>query len=151
MPLSPQAKDKIERPYGWVQDHLIRTCIRENVKEINHAQRVLNAELDHYNYKQIHSTTLEIPSRRFNSALEAKKSLFRSWVIPRPFLSLRDIFALRAERSWMAIILLPLKTSPLNSLMSNPVIPSTFAFISLLQTSMNYDSGIKASSIKLNA
>ena len=30
--LSPQAKGKIERPYGWLQDHLIRTCIRENVK-----------------------------------------------------------------------------------------------------------------------
>lgn len=96
--LSPQAKGKVERPYGWVQDHLIRTCIRENVKDINHAQRVLNAELDHYNYTQIHSTTMEIPSRRFNSALKAKKSLFRSWVIPKPFLSLRDIFALRAER-----------------------------------------------------
>jgi len=96
--LSPQAKGKIERPYGWLQDHLIRTCIRENVKDINHAQRVLNAELDHYNYKQIHSTTLEIPSRRFNSALQAKKSLFRTWTIPRPFLSLRDIFALRCKR-----------------------------------------------------
>lgn len=96
--LSPQAKGKIERPYGWVQDHLIRTCIRENVKEIGHAQRVLNAERDHYNYKQIHSTTHEIPIRRFNSALEAKKSLFRPWVIPKPFLSLRDIFALRIQR-----------------------------------------------------
>lgn len=96
--LSPQAKGKIERPYGWLQDHLIRTCMRENVKEINHAQRVLNAERDHYNYKQIHSTTKEIPNRRFNSALEAKKSLFRSWLIPGPFLSLRDIFALRAQR-----------------------------------------------------
>ena len=96
--LSPQAKGKIERPYGWLQDHLVRTCIRENVKDINHAQRILNAERDHYNYKQIHSTTMEIPNRRFNSALQAKKSLFHSWVIPKPFLSLRDIFALRAER-----------------------------------------------------
>ena len=96
--LSPQAKGKVERPYGWIQDHLVRTCIRENVKDINHAQRVLNAELDHYNYKQVHSTTLEIPSKRFNSAIQAKKSLFHSWVIPKPFLSLRDIFALRCQR-----------------------------------------------------
>lgn len=96
--LSPQAKGKIERPYGWLQDHLIRTCIRENVKDIKHAQRVLNYERERYNYKQVHSTTLEIPSRRFNSALEAKKSLFRLWSIPRPFLSLRDIFALRCQR-----------------------------------------------------
>lgn len=96
--LSPQAKGKIERPYGWVQDHLVRTCIRENVKDIAHGQRVLNAEVNHYNFKQIHSTTLEIPIRRFNSAIQAKKSLFRPWGIPRPFLSLRDIFALRCQR-----------------------------------------------------
>lgn len=96
--LSPQAKGKVERPFGWLQDHLIRTCIRENVKDINHAQRVLNYERDHYNYKQFHSTTKEIPNRRFNSALEAKKSLFRTWSIPKPFLSLRDVFALRCQR-----------------------------------------------------
>ena len=96
--LSPQAKGKIERPYGWLQDHLIRTCIRENVKDIRHGQRVLNYERDRYNCHQIHSTTKEIPNRRFNSALETKKSLFRSWAIPRPFLSVRDVFALRAER-----------------------------------------------------
>jgi len=96
--LSPQAKGKIERPYGWLQDHLIRTCIRENVKEINHAQRILNWERDQYNYKRIHSTTKETPSKRFNSAIEAKKSLFRTWSIPKPFLSYKDIFALRIKR-----------------------------------------------------
>lgn len=95
---SPQAKGKIERPYGWIQDHLVRTCIRENVKNINHAQRVLNYERDRYNYKQVHATTLEIPARRFNSAKEAKKSLFRSWTVPAPFTSIRNIFALRAVR-----------------------------------------------------
>lgn len=97
--LSPQAKGKIERPYGWLQDHLVRTCIRENVKDIAHANRILNWERDRYNYKQIHTTTKEIPNRRFNSALEAKKSLFRTWAIPRPFLSFKDIFALRIEKS----------------------------------------------------
>ena len=110
--LSPQAKGKIERPYGWLQDHLIRTCIRENVKEINHAQRILNHEREHYNFKQVHSTTLEIPSLRFNSALKAKKSLFRSWVIPKPFLSLKDIFALRCKRfvdNYHSVLINPLR------------------------------------------
>lgn len=96
--LSPQAKGKIERPYGWLQDHLVRTCIRENVKDIKHAQRILNYERERYNYKQVHSTTLEIPSKRFNSAITTKKSLFRDWSVPKPFLSLRDIFALRCNR-----------------------------------------------------
>lgn len=97
--LSPQAKGKIERPYGWLQDHLVRTCIRENVKDIAHANRILNWEQNRYNYKIIHSTTQQIPNQRFNSAKEAKKSLFRNWAIPRPFLSHKDIFALQIERS----------------------------------------------------
>ncbi len=96
--LSPQAKGKIERPYGWLQDHLVRTCIRENVKDIAHANRILNWERERYNYRQVHTTTREIPNKRFNSALEAKKSLFRTWTIPRPFLSFKDIFAIRIER-----------------------------------------------------
>jgi len=110
--LSPQAKGKIERPYGWLQDHLVRTCIRENVKDINHAQRILNFERERYNYKQFHSTTQEIPSKRFNSALKAKKSLFRNWTIPTPFLSLKDIFALRCKRfidNYHSIYIKPLR------------------------------------------
>jgi len=55
--LSPQAKGKIERPYGWLQDRLIRTCVRDNVTDIQQAKRVLNYEVHRYNYKQIHSTT----------------------------------------------------------------------------------------------
>lgn len=96
--LSPQAKGKVERPYGWLQDHLIRTCIRENVKDVSHANRILNWEQGQYNYHQVHTTTREIPARRFNSALRAKKSLFRTWTIPKPFLSYKDIFALRIVR-----------------------------------------------------
>jgi hypothetical protein len=96
--LSPQAKGKVERPYGWLQDHLIRTCIRENVKDIAHANRILDWERNRYNDHQLHSTTREIPTKRFNSALMTKKSLFRTWAIPRPFLTFKDIFALRAQR-----------------------------------------------------
>ncbi|MQY73945.1 MAG: hypothetical protein GH148_00140 [Clostridia bacterium] len=29
--LSPQAKGKNERPYGWLQDRLVRTCAREDM------------------------------------------------------------------------------------------------------------------------
>jgi hypothetical protein len=43
--LSPQAKGKIERPYGWLQDRLIRTCVRENVTDIGQAHGILDQEL----------------------------------------------------------------------------------------------------------
>ena len=97
--LSPQARGKIERPYGWLQDHLIRTCVREDVTQIQQAQRVLNQELQRYNHHQVHSTTQEIPYLRFQRALKEKQSLFREFKIRPPFQSVKDIFCLRMKRT----------------------------------------------------
>ena len=97
--LSPQAKGKIERPYGWLQDRLIRTCVREDVTEIKQAQRVLNHELYRYNHQQVHSTTQEIPYLRFQKALKEKHSLFRAFQIKPPYQSVKDIFCLRMDRT----------------------------------------------------
>jgi len=97
--LSPQARGKIERPYGWLQDRLIRTCVREDVTEITQAQRVLNHELYRYNHQQVHSTTQEIPYLRFQKALREKRSLFRPFQIKPPYQSTKDIFCLRMDRT----------------------------------------------------
>ena len=97
--LSPQARGKVERPYGWLQDRLIRTCVRENVTKINQAQRVLNHELYRYNHRQVHSTTQEIPYLRFQNALKEKRSLFRAFQIKPPYQSVKDIFCLRMDRT----------------------------------------------------
>ncbi len=97
--LSPQARGKIERPYGWLQDRLIRTCVREDVTDIQHAQKALNQEVHRYNYRQVHSTTQEIPYFRFQRALKEKQSLFREFKIRPPFQSVKDIFCLRMDRS----------------------------------------------------
>jgi len=96
--LSPQAKGKIERSYGWLQDHLIRTCVREDVADIQPAQQILREEVHRYNYRQVHSTTQEIPYFRFQRALKEKQSLFREFKIPPPFQSPKDIFCLRMDR-----------------------------------------------------
>jgi hypothetical protein len=97
--LSPQARGKIERPYGWLQDRLIRTCVREDVQEIKQAQRVLNHELYRYNHQQLHSTTQEIPYLRFQRALKENQSLFREFTIKPPYQSVKDIFCLRMDRT----------------------------------------------------
>ena len=97
--LSPQARGKIERPYGWLQDRLIRTCVRENVTEIHQAQRALNQEVHRYNYRQVHSTTQEIPYSRFQKARKQKQSLFREFTLRPPFQSAKDIFCLRMNRT----------------------------------------------------
>jgi len=96
--LSPQAKGKIERPYGWLQDRLVRTCIRENVTEIKHAQKILNQELRRYNHRQVHTTTQEVPYVRFKKALHDNNSLFREFKIMPPYQSTKDIFCLRIDR-----------------------------------------------------
>ena len=97
--LSPQAKGKIERPYGWLQDRLIRTCVREDVSEIKPAQQILNQEVYRYNHRQLHSTTQEIPYFRFRKALKEKRSLFREFKITPPYQSAKDIFSLRIDRT----------------------------------------------------
>jgi hypothetical protein len=96
--LSPQAKGKIERPYGWLQDRIVRTCAREGIKEIKSAREVLRYEMDRYNQHQVHSATREIPDFRFYNALNAKKTLFRPFAVPPPFESTKDVFCLRANR-----------------------------------------------------
>ena len=97
--LSPQARGKVERPYGWLQDRVVRTCVREDVTDIREAQRVLNYEIHRYNYKQVHSTTQEVPYFRFQRALQEKRSLFREFQLRPPFQSVKDIFCLRVERT----------------------------------------------------
>ena len=97
--LSPQAKGKIERPYGWLQDRLVRTCIRENVTDIKGAQKILNQELRRYNYRQVHSTTQEVPYLRFQKAMDENNSLFREFKILPPYQSTKDIFCLRTNRT----------------------------------------------------
>jgi hypothetical protein len=73
--LSPQAKGKIERPYGWLQDRIVRTCAREGVDNVIDGNRVLEAEADRYNYKQVHSTTGEVPYYRLKRLASEGKSL----------------------------------------------------------------------------
>ena len=96
--LSPQAKGKIERPYRWIQDRLVRTCYRENIRDIKEAQLILNHLVQRYNYRIVHSTTGEIPYIRFQRAIREKRSLFREFRIMPPFNSTKDIFCLRVER-----------------------------------------------------
>lgn len=96
--LSPQAKGKIERPYRWIQDNLTRMCARKNVTDIRIAQRILNTLIKDYNERWVHSTTKEIPIKRFENARADGLSLFRSFSIPLPFTSVNDIFAIRLSR-----------------------------------------------------
>ena len=97
--LSPQAKGKIERPYQWLQDRMVRTCVRNNISDIRQARATLGEEVQRYNYRQRHSTTQEVPFFRFQRALREKISLFREFTVRSPYKSVKDIFSLRAART----------------------------------------------------
>ena len=97
--LSPQAKGKIERPYQWLQDRLVRTCVRDNTTDIRRARIFLRQEVERYNFRQVHSTTLEVPYFRLQKALREKRSLFRQFQIKPPLQSVKDMFCLRMERT----------------------------------------------------
>lgn len=97
--LSSQAKGKVERPYQWLQDHIVRTCVREGITKIGQAREVLYEELFQYNYKKVHSTIKEIPVARYEKALEEKRTLFRTATIRAPYETWDDIFCYRYKRT----------------------------------------------------
>lgn len=97
--LSPEAKGKVERPYRWLQDRIVRTCAIEKLTAIDEVRAVLKDEVNRYNNHQVHSTTGEVPSIRFARARKEGNSLFRPFALPKPYSSTKDVFCLREKRT----------------------------------------------------
>jgi len=97
--LSPQAKGKIERPYRWLQDRIVRTCALERITTLADARPVLLEEVHRYNYQQVHSSTADIPALRFENAQNENRSLFRPFALPKPFTSAKDVFCIHQTRT----------------------------------------------------
>ena len=96
--LSPQAKGKVERPYRWLQDRIVRTCAIEKLITIDEVRAVLKEEVNRYNNHQVHSTTGDVPTIRFDRARKEGNSLFRPFALPKPYSSTKDVFCLREKR-----------------------------------------------------
>ncbi|MCX5807758.1 MAG: hypothetical protein NTX36_00005 [Proteobacteria bacterium] len=134
--LSPQAKGKIERPYRWLQDRLVRTCAREGITGIDEAQQVLGQEVKRYNEHQLHSTTGEIPIIRYEKALREKQSLLRDFALPYPFQSVKDVFCFRLKRvvnSYRTIslnnLILRVHSTPLHEAVELRITPDDLASV----------------------
>lgn len=129
--LSPQAKGKVERPYRWLQDRIVRRCAKSGVKNIVSAREILRDEVDRYNYHQVHSTTGEIPEIRFQRAIKEGRSMFRPLQVPKHIESTKDIFCLREQRrvngyhriSWQGKILTVKKDIPIGAMVELHLIP----------------------------
>lgn len=96
--LSPQAKGKIERPYRWMQDRIVRTAAQEHFTTLPQMRTLLQQLIQQYNTRWVHSTTKEIPIVRFEHAIAQQQSLFRPLHVTKPDTDINDIFCLRAQR-----------------------------------------------------
>ena len=96
--LSPQAKGKIERPYRWLQDRIVRIAAKEKLTTISELKEVLKDLVYKYNNVWVHSTTKEIPNERFENALNGDCFLFNPLSKVLPNTDLKDIFCLRFKR-----------------------------------------------------
>lgn len=129
--LSPQAKGKIERPYRWLQDRIVRRCAKLGIKSIDDGREILQDEINQYNNKRVHSTTLEIPSVRFQRAMDEGRTMFKPFQLAEPYQSTKDIFCLREQRrvngyhqiSWQGKILTVKKDIPTGAVVDLKSIP----------------------------
>lgn len=129
--LSAQAKGKVERPYRWLQDRIVRRCAKLGIKEINDAREILFDEMDRYNNRQVHSTTGDIPSIRFQRAIDEGRNMFKPFQLGKPYQSTKDIFCLREQRrvngyhqiSWQGKVLTVKKNIPIGALVDLKSIP----------------------------
>lgn len=129
--LSPQAKGKIERPYRWLQDRVVRRCAKLGVKSINDGREILADEIYQYNNKRVHSTTGEIPEIRFQRAIDEGRSMFKPFQLTEPCQSTKDIFCLREQRrvngyhqiSWQGKVLTVKKDIPIGTMVDLKSIP----------------------------
>lgn len=97
--LSPQAKGKIERPYQWLQDRVVRRCAKDHVTKFSETREIFRDEVNRYNNRQVHSTTKEIPMMRLQAAINCGRTMFQPFSIPKPYESTKDIFCLRTTRT----------------------------------------------------
>ena len=129
--LSPQAKGKIERPYRWLQDRIVRRCAKGGVKDINSAREILADEIYQYNNKRVHSTINEIPEARFQRAIDEGRNMFKPFQLTEPYQSTKDIFCLRDQRrvngygqiSWQGKTLKVKKDIPVGAIVDLKSIP----------------------------
>jgi len=96
--LSPEAKGKVERPYRWLQDRLVRSCARERIRTVDQARPLLQEEVKRYNERQVHSTTGEIPALRLQRAIREGRNCFKPFQLRPPYSSRKDVFCLHEYR-----------------------------------------------------
>lgn len=92
---SPQAKGKIERLFGTFQRRLVTLLAYDKIQDTDHANQLLQNEIEHYNQSHRHSSTGLTPNEAWDKALQENRCRLRP-VPPEALLNLH--FALHVSR-----------------------------------------------------
>lgn len=91
-----QAKGKVEKVFDYLQRRLPYLCEKYKVGEVGEAQKILDELVFYYNEQRIHDETGEIPSKRWQRAIDEGKGKLRPL---DPCLDLDRIFSIHLRRA----------------------------------------------------
>jgi transposase InsO family protein len=90
-----QAKGKVEKIFDYFQRRLPYLCEKHKVKDCVEAQKILEDLVSYYNDQRIHEETREIPTKRWQQAINNGKGKLRA---PEPSVDLKKVFSIHLQR-----------------------------------------------------
>jgi hypothetical protein len=90
-----QAKGKVEKIFDYFQRRLPYLCEKHKVKEGSEAQKILQDLVSYYNDQRIHEETREIPTKRWQQAIDQGKAKVRPL---EPSVDLDKLFSIHLKR-----------------------------------------------------
>jgi transposase InsO family protein len=90
-----QAKGKVEKIFDYLQRRLPYLCEKHKVKDYSEAQKILDELIHYYNEQRIHEETGQIPTRRWQEAIDNGKGKLKPL---DPSIDLDRIFSIHLQR-----------------------------------------------------
>jgi transposase InsO family protein len=90
-----QAKGKVEKIFDYFQRRLPYLCEKYKVKDCAEAQKILDDLVSYYNDQRIHEETREIPTKRWQQAIDQGKGKLRPL---EPSVDLDKVFSIHLKR-----------------------------------------------------
>jgi transposase InsO family protein len=90
-----QAKGKVEKIFDYLQRRLPYLCEKHKVKDGVEAQKILDDLVSYYNDQRIHEETREIPTKRWQQAIDNGKGKLRAL---EPSVDLDKVFSIHLKR-----------------------------------------------------
>jgi transposase InsO family protein len=90
-----QAKGKVEKIFDYFQRRLPYLCEKHQVKDCAEAQKILDDLVSYYNDQRIHEETREIPTKRWQQAIDQGKGKLRPL---EPPVDLDKVFSIHLKR-----------------------------------------------------